>query len=277
MPQPGHEIPAPLLPTDGAAGSRAAPPAPEPSAAERARTIAATVRRGTLATIAVDGSGAAGYPFASTVNVVADEAGRLLTFLSTMAEHTRNLSADRRASVLLAEEVPEGADPLALGRLTLVGDLQPVEEGERPAVRDAFLEANPQAFYVDYGDFSAVRLEVVAVRWVGGFGRMGWVPVEEYAAAQPDPLVRVAPGAIAHMNADHAGSLAACARAFGGVEDATEASMTALDRYGFDLVAVTPSGRRATRVGFPAPVDDPSDVRVAVVEVVGRARVVLPG
>jgi putative heme iron utilization protein len=268
----GHRIPADLLPDEGPSARPApSPPAPAPTDAERARTVAADVRRAALATHALD---PAGYPFASTVNVVVDAEGAPLTFVSTMAEHTRNLLKDARAGVLLAEEVAEGADALAQGRVTLLGDLERVEDPDaRAAAREAFLAAHPSAFYVDYGDFAPYRLAVRAVRWVGGFGRMGWISPQEYAAAEPDPLRGAAAGAIAHLNEDHADAMLACVQALGGVPDATAATVTALDRHGLELVATTPGGRRPTRVAWAdGPLDDPARLRAAAVALTRRAR-----
>lgn len=260
-----------LLPTEGAAGEWTPRPAPEPSHAERARTIVAQARRGTLSTLSVE---PAGYPFGSVANLAADDSGRPLTFVSTLAEHTRNLAANPRASVLVAEEPPPGADPLASGRVTLIGEMVPLEpsSADRAEARARFLACNPQAFYVDYGDFDCYRLEPLALRYVGGFGRMSWVEVSAYRTATPDPVAGSASGAIVHMNDDHAEALLVCARVLGGVPSATSASMSELDRYGFDLVVATPEGRRAVRVGFDEPLPGPDQIRPAMVALVRRAR-----
>src|SRR5438445_305895 len=167
-----------------------------------------------------------------------------------------------------------GSGPLAAGRVTLIGDLLEVGGEERPAVRDRYLAANPaSAYYIDFGDFSFWRLEVCSVRYVGGYGRMSWVAAEDYAAAEADPLAgEAAAGILEHMNADHADSLVLFARVFGGRPDATEAVMTAVDRYGFDLVVGGPSGRAALRLGFDAPVATAVALRPAVIRLVERAR-----
>jgi putative heme iron utilization protein len=144
---------------------------------------------------------------------------------------------------------------------------------ERPAIRDRYLEANPaSAYYIDFGDFSFWRLEVAGVRYVGGYGRMSWVAASDYAAAEPDPLAGEAAAIVEHMNADHADSLVLLARVLGGRADATDAVMTAVDRYGFDLVAGGPSGRAAVRLGFDTPVATPGAARPAMIRLVERAR-----
>src|SRR5256714_9441730 len=247
----GHQLP-PGLGSGGGSGEDR-PPAPEPTHAERSRTLVAGSNRGVLSTVALD---PAGYPFGSVATYAIDEAGRPIVFVSTMAEHTRNATADPRASLIVTEPFPEGSDPLAAGRVTLIGDLREVTGEERPAVRDIYLAANPaSAYYIDFGDFSFWRLEVRSIRYVGGYGRMSWVEAAGYAAAEADPLAgEPAVGILEHMNADHADSLVLMARVLGGRSDATEAVMTAVDRYGFDLVVGGQSRRAALRLGVDAPV-----------------------
>jgi putative heme iron utilization protein len=275
----GHQLPPGMAEGNGpGSGER---PAPEPTHAERARTLVAGSNRGVLSTVAADpaaggseaAAGVAGYPFGSVATYALDEAGRPIVFVSTMAEHTRNAAADPRASLIVTEPVPEGSDPLAAGRVTLIGQLLEVTGDERPAVRDRYLAANPaSAYYIDFGDFSFWRLEVAGVRYVGGYGRMSWVAPADYAAAEPDPLAGEAAGIVEHMNADHADSLVLLARALGGRADAAQAVMTAVDRYGFDLVVGGQAGRAALRLGFDAPVSTPAAARPAMIRLVERAR-----
>ena len=66
----------------------------EPSDAERGRTLLAAAHTGALATVALDG----GFPFGSLVAYTIDDVGRPLLCLSDLAEHSRNLAADARAS-----------------------------------------------------------------------------------------------------------------------------------------------------------------------------------
>ena len=269
----GHQLPAGMgdgqVSEDDDAAAR--PPAPEPTHAERARTLVAAGNRGVLSTVALDPPG---YPFGSVATYALDDSGRPIVFVSTMAEHTRNAAADPRASLIVTEPFPEGSDPLAAGRVTLIGDLLEVTGDERPGVRDRYLGANPaSAYYIDFGDFSFWRLEVKSVRYVGGYGRMSWVDAADYAVAESDPLAGdAAVGVIEHMNTDHADSLVLMVRVLGGRADATAAVMTAVDRYGFDVVAEGPGGRAALRMGFEEPVATPAAVRPAMIRLVERAR-----
>jgi heme iron utilization protein len=265
----GHDVPAG---TEGGAapGGPAGPPPPEPSHAERCRTLVATQRRGTLCTVAVE---PAGYPYGSVASYALDTHGNPLFFVSLMAEHTQNAIRDPRASLLAAEPVPNGADPLASGRATLLGDLQEVAEADRADVRERYLEANPTAsYYIDFGDFTFYRIVVRDIRYVGGYGRMSWVDAAAYAAAEADPLASSAAGIIAHMNDDHAEAQVLFCRHLAGRPDTTEASMSAVDRYGVEMIAVSPAGRAAVRLGFPEPCATGDEVRRAMVAMVAEAR-----
>ena len=246
-------------------------PPPEPSHAERARTLVAAQSRGALSTIALT---PAGTPFGLVVTYGLDPEGQPWFFVSTMAEHTRNLEADPRASLLVVEATPAGADPLASGRVTLLGRVEAVTDaGERESARAGYLAANPSAFYVDYGDFRCMRLAIADIRYVGGFGRMSWVDVADYRGAKADPLASSAEYIIGHMNVDHAEALVELCHAFTGRDDVLAASMTSVDRYGFEVIAnLGPERREALRIGFRSPQDDASSFRKEVIAMLAEAR-----
>ncbi|MGE0215510.1 HugZ family protein [Mycolicibacterium sp.] len=237
-----------------------------PSAAEEARTIAASTNTGTLATLTADGD-----PWASFVTYGL-LGGAPVLCVSNLAEHGRNLARDPRASIAVVAPATE-ADPLASGRITLAGRVEAPVGDERGAARAAHLAAVPAAkYYVDYSDFSLWVLRVQRVRWVGGYGRMDSTTGAAYAEAEPDPVSPASAGALAHLNADHADALAAMARTLGGYPDAVAATCTGADRYGLDLRLTTERGIAYTRVGYAAPIDSIDELRSATVELTRRAR-----
>lgn len=266
-----------VLPDHGApragGGPAGAPPVasgPEPSDAERARTLAATVTTGVLSTLARD---PAGTPFGSLAPFGLDDATRPVLCISELAEHTQNLRQDPRGSLLVTQPAAPGTDPMAAARLTLLGRLEEVPEADRPAARAAHLAGNPHAeLYVDYGDFALWRLEVESLRYVGGYGRMSWVTAAQWRAAEPDPVAPVAAGAVEHLNAGHADACLLIAQRLGGRPEAAEAVVTSLDRYGLDMVATGSDGTGRVRVPFAVPVTDAGEVRAASVELARRAR-----
>ena len=215
----------------------------------------------------------AGFPYGSLVTVASDVVGRPLLLLSTLAEHTRNLLARSEASILITEPLGAHDQPLAVGRVTMLGQCAAVTKDERAAVRETFLAQQPGAsYYVDFADFAFYRLEPTAMRYVGGFGRMSWVTADDYRLAEPDPLASAAAGILTHMNDDHTDAVLAYAKVLAGVADASSATMTAVDRYGFELAAITPKGPRAVRLAFDEPVSTNDEVRRAMVALVKRVR-----
>ncbi len=245
------------------------PPTPEPTHAERARTLMAASRVGSLATLS--SVEPVGYPFGSVVAYALDSGGRPLLLLSDIAEHTRNLKADPRASLMTKEDDRPG-DVLALGRVTLVGDLHLVEKDETEAVEAAYLDAHPDTVYAGFKDFNFYRLAIASVRYVGGFGHMSWVEADEYAAAEADPLRGHQNSIVEHMNTDHGEAMVAYARVFGDVPDATGARMLGCDRYGFEMLVEHPGGKQGVRLGFDEQTDTPDAVRKAMVRMVAEAR-----
>lgn len=130
--------------------------------------------------LATQSTQVAGYPFASILPFVLDERHRPVFLISALAEHTKNLLADHRASFLVSS--PNGENVLTGARLTIVGDVQRFEVSPELVAR--YLRYQPDAKrYLDLGDFAFFRLTPLRARYVAGFGEMGWVEEEEWASA----------------------------------------------------------------------------------------------
>ena len=244
------------------------PPVPEPTFAERARTLMYLGRIGSLSTLSRKQPG---FPFGSVMPYGLDGRGRPIFLISTMAMHTQNLQADPRGSLLVTQDDGSG-DPLGASRVTLVGNVLPIPEPEVADARELYLAryANSK-YWVDFEDFSFYRMDVVDVYYVGGFGVMGWVTASEYDHSQPDPLADSMVEIIQHMNADHSDALVLLARKFAGIAS-QEASMTAVDRLGFHVRVKTNDGMRGARIGFLREVRNPAETREVLVEMVQQAR-----
>jgi putative heme iron utilization protein len=246
----------------------APPPLPEPAYPERARTLMARERTGTLATLSRRHPG---HPFGSLMPYAIDEAGQPLFLISGLAMHTRNLEADPRASLFVAES-SAAEDPLAAGRITLMGSAARVPSSELAGARTAYLARHPNASnWVDFEDFSFWRLEILDVYWVGGFGAMDWLDVRDYAVARPDPLAEVAADILAHMNQDHSDALKMMARVL-GQEEAEEAKMVSVDRLGFGLRLRSGARFRSCRIAFPSEVTSASRCREVLIEMLRECR-----
>lgn len=126
---------------------------------------------GALASLTADG-----YPMASLVAFARAADGAPLFLISTMALHTKNLTGNPRASLLVREE--RSGDPLALARVTCIGSITRLTDAQ--AVIDArmrFLARHKQAAtYIDFPDFHFYALKIARAHLVAGFGRIVEIP-----------------------------------------------------------------------------------------------------
>ncbi len=200
-----------------------------------------------------------------------DDVGRPLFLISSMAMHTQNLKADPHASLFVTTAEAQ-SDPLGAGRMTLMGNAEPVPEDDLAAARAAYLARHENAsYYVDFADFSFWRLHPVDLYFVGGFGVMGWVDISEFAQAKPDPLAEAVLGILQHMNSDYSQALIDIVLHEKGIA-ASEAKMTAVDRLGFHLRLKTSERVHSVRIGFPNEARRADECRAALVEMVKRTR-----
>jgi putative heme iron utilization protein len=136
------------------------------------RELLANERHAVLATLSASRDG---WPFASVAAFALSDAGEPLLLLSDLAEHTRNVRADSRASLM----VQDGAsldDPQAGCRVTILGRVEPVAESDLASARAAYVARHPRAAeYVALADFRLHVLRVREARFIGGFGDMGWI------------------------------------------------------------------------------------------------------
>jgi putative heme iron utilization protein len=244
------------------------PQLPEPSHAERVRTLMSLASVATLSTLSRKHPG---FPFGSLMPFALDSSGRPTFLISNMAMHTQNLKADPRCSLFVGQVGTDG-DVLGAARATLIGNAEPVPGGDVVDVRENYLARHENSrYWVDFSDFGFFQLRPIDVYYVGGFGVMGWVEAQDYEQAAPDPLAEAAPGILAHMNADHVDSMILLARSHVRLE-ATEATMTSVDRLGFSLRLKTNEGIKGARINFPHEVVTPQQTRMVLVEMVRQAR-----
>src|SRR6516162_11730562 len=127
------------------------PTIPEPSFAERARTLVHLGRVGSLSTLSRKQPG---FPFGSVMPYASDGNGRPIFLISTMAMHTHNLLTDPRASLLVTQPEVSG-DPLGASRVTLLGKVSTIETAEIAGARELYLARYENSkYWVDYEDFS---------------------------------------------------------------------------------------------------------------------------
>lgn len=114
-----------------------------------------------------------GFPFASQVPFVTDAQHRPVLLISALAEHSRNLAANPRASLMIAKALGEGE----IARLSLVGEVRAI--AAEPALVARYLRYHPHAErFLQLGDFAFHRFEPQRLLTVGGFARASWLEGE---------------------------------------------------------------------------------------------------
>ena len=133
--------------------------------ATHARALVRRARSASLGTVPT--ARRKGWPYVSLVSVACTADASPLLLISTLADHTRNLADDDRAS-LLFEEATGLASPQTGPRVTLTGRLKPTGD---EALARRFLARHPgAALYAGFADFGFYRMEVEQAHYVGGFG-----------------------------------------------------------------------------------------------------------
>ena len=112
-----------------------------------------------------------GFPYGSVTPFVLDHDGQPVILISTLAEHTKNIIANPKVSLLV---FTAGDDLVANARLTLIGEAQLIEKNDMD-LRARYLRYLPQAAsYFDMHDFNFTAstsrrhaISRVSARWAG--------------------------------------------------------------------------------------------------------------
>jgi putative heme iron utilization protein len=221
----------------------------------------------------------AGYPFGSVAPFVLNHSGQPVILISTIAEHTKNIIANPKVSLL----VFAGEDDLqASARLTIIGEAIKIDK-ENVDLRARYLRYFPQAeSYFTMHDFSFYRIAIAQTRYIAGFGKMGWVAGDDLThdnIAADSPLASQETSIIEHMNADHVHSLIAYCKHFHHIE-VSHAQMLGIDSGGFDVKVElantnqeTSTNTKLIRFNFDQPIHDAQSARLALVGMSKAAKV----
>lgn len=231
-----------------------------------ARRLMRTALKGSLAT----SDRRSGHPYASLVTLATEPDGTPLMLISKLALHTQNLAADPRASLLI-DGTSAAGDPLAGGRVTLIGRAEPTAS---PTARARFLARHGHAEgYASFPDFAFYALTPESAHFIGGFGRILDLPPSDLLLdlGGAEGLVAAEADIVAHMNADHAGALELYATELCGAPGGPW-RMTGIDPEGCDITC----DGEARRVLFASRIASPGEARQELVRLAGEARARAP-
>jgi heme iron utilization protein len=215
--------------------------------AHEARRMLRAHRYGALGTLSKKFDG---YPFGSITPYLVDHDGSLLILISTLAEHTKNIRHDPRVSLITHDQL----DPhiQTQGRVTVVGNARLEQNREQAGMR--YLRYFPEALtYFAMHDFSFYRIRPIAIRYIGGFGKIHWVNMENYTVVQAEAFARQEEALLAETNARQQAVLRQLLRQRHSI-DAANVQAIGLDCDGLDVRC----NEQVWRLDFPEAVSSPS-------------------
>lgn len=225
-------------------------------AVKNARLLLLKEYRGVLSTHSL---AMPGFPFGSVVPYCLNQDGWPLILISRIAQHTRNLKADPRCSLLVSER--DAADVQLNGRLTLMAEARQLADPQSVAsAAERYYRYFPESRdYHRVHDFDFWVLHPLRWRFIGGFGAIHWL--EQAALANPFAGAEGGEGAmLEHMNDDHAAAIAHYVEQ-AGMPGTDDARMVGIDAEGFHLRI----GQAIHWLPFPSACSTAMDVRQALV------------
>jgi heme iron utilization protein len=185
-----------------------------------------------------------GAPYASLVLIAADLDASPLLLLSDLAQHSRNIAADPRVSLLL--DGTEGhVERLDGPRLSVLGQAKAVSD---PDLLARFIARHPSsAAYAGFADFRLYRIAVERGHLVAGFGRIEWIERERLLfAGNTAALAAAEPALLDRLNETGEMPIDRLAQRALGVEG-----------EGWRIVGIDPDGIDLCRAGAVARLDFP--------------------
>ena len=214
----------------------------------------------------------AGYPFGSVMPFVLGHDCQPIVLISTIAEHTKNIIANPKVSLL----VFAGAEDLhANGRLTLIGEATQIEKNNADLMARYCRYFPESTGYLTMHDFQFYRINIAQARYIAGFGKMSWIDGDEIVDlknVEKNALIAsLETSMIEHMNADHMDSMMLYCQHFHGLAP-SRVNLIGADCDGFDVEAVIADDIKMLRFTFEAPIVDANSARAAFVALSKVAR-----
>lgn len=225
--------------------------------AHEARRMLRAHRYGALCTLSKKLDG---YPFGSITPYLVDHDGSLLILTSTLAEHTKNIHHDPRVSLITHNQ--QNPHIQTQGRVTVTGDAEPEADRDQAGLR--YLRYFPEAqAYFSMHDFSFYRIRPLAIRYIGGFGKIHWIDMKNYAVTQAPTFAHLEEQLLAELNTQRRDLLEQLLQKRQSV-DVTDVRAIGLDCDGIDVRG----DEEIWRLNYPAAITVPSLDALASIKMV---------
>jgi heme oxygenase (biliverdin-IX-beta and delta-forming) len=230
-------------------------------AAKQARALLNSQYYGVLCTHSVD---LAGYPFGSITPYCLNRDGQPIILISTIAQHTQNIIANNKVSLIATERDVDDAQ--AAARVTYIGDANPIATNDNETVERYYSYFPFSRDFHKTHDFNFYTIDLVRARFIGGFGKIYWVEKTDFLKANPFSM-QEENDMLNHMNTDHQESMQQYCDLFDiAYNNESQPIMAGIDSEGFHLRI----GAQLHRIEFEHPATTAMEVRQAMVSLAKR-------
>ncbi|NIV96800.1 DUF2470 domain-containing protein [candidate division KSB1 bacterium] len=221
-----------------------------------ARALMLEQNHGVLSTVSQE---VPDYPFGSVTPYAIDRQGFPIILISDIAEHTKNIVANPKVSLTILDHSEE--DVQVGGRVTLLANAVKVDDADVDSHKLYYRYFPQSRDYHKTHDFAFYRLQLVRVRFIGGFGEIHWLDKEPFQL--PNPFTESEEeGIITHMNEDHQSALRHYFDVFKGINVGQKTlAMVGIDAEGFDVRLE----RRLHRFAFEQSIQTTAEARETLV------------
>ena len=221
--------------------------------AREARQMLRSHRYGALCTLSKKFEG---YPFGSITPYLVDHDGALIILISTLAEHTKNILNNPRVSLITHNQ--NAPHIQTQGRVTVVGDAHLIADRAQTEAR--YLRYFPEAeSYLEMHDFTFYRILPIAIRYIGGFGKIYWADLADYSPKKFEAYAQQETQLLTTLNTQQKNTLQHILKEQFGVSE-PEALAIGLDCDGLDLR----SGEQMWRLDFAEELSEPGQALPAL-------------
>jgi len=158
------------------------------------------------------------YPFGSFVTYGSGIDRSIYIYASDIAEHTRNIKNNPK-SCLTIFKINNEFDKQNSPRLSIMGDLRKVSEDDINSCKERFFKFLPDSKqYSKMHDFNFYKLHTAKIRWIGGFGQIGWLKNDNWLGLDINWQKKES-SMISHMNKDHSDVIISSLETFENISD----------------------------------------------------------
>jgi putative heme iron utilization protein len=150
--------------------------------ADAARALIRRTDAGVLSTHSVE---LEGYPFGSLTPFVASHEGRPVVFISSLAQHTKNMLANSRLCLTVFD--PREKNRQASNRVSIMGDGEAVPDSQVEILAERYFSFFPASRrFSGLSDFRFYWIEPFQVRFIAGFGQIHWLEKKGWLVPTPE-------------------------------------------------------------------------------------------